>query len=138
MYRVTREIHFCYGHRLLNYDGKCRHLHEHNGRAQITIAAMNLDELGMVLDFSRIKQVVSSWIDETLDHKMILHKDDPALPFMRQQGEPVFVMDKNPTAENIARLIYDYTAAQGFPVLEVQLWETENCFASYTGSSAGI
>ena len=138
MYRVTREIHFCYGHRLLNYDGKCRHLHGHNGRAQITIAAMNLDELGMVLDFSRIKQVVSSWIDETLDHKMILHKDDPALPFMRQQGEPVFVMDKNPTAENIARLIYDYTAAQGFPVLEVQLWETENCFASYTGSSAGI
>ena len=27
MYKVTREIHFCYGHRLLNYDGKCRHLH---------------------------------------------------------------------------------------------------------------
>ena len=33
MFRVTKEIHFCYGHRLLNYDGKCRHLHGHNGRA---------------------------------------------------------------------------------------------------------
>ena len=42
--------------------------------------------------------------------------DDPVLPFLRQQGEPVYVMKVNPTAENIARLIYDYTAEQGFPV----------------------
>jgi 6-pyruvoyltetrahydropterin/6-carboxytetrahydropterin synthase len=133
MYRVTREIHFCYGHRLLNYDGKCRHLHGHNGRAVITLEAPQLDRLGMVVDFTRIKRIVSTWIDETLDHKMLLHKDDPVLPLLRQQGEPVFVMDVNPTAENIARLIYDYTAAQGFPVVEVQLWETENCYASYSG-----
>jgi hypothetical protein len=29
-------------------------------------------------------------------------------------------------------LIFDYTAAQGFPVVEVKLWETESCFASYS------
>lgn len=133
MYRVTREIDFCYGHRLLQYDGKCRHLHGHNGRAVITLETDRLDALGMVVDFTRIKRVVSTWIDETLDHKMLLHKDDPVLPFLRQQGEPVFVMDVNPTAENIARLIYDYTARQGFPVVEVQLWETASCFASYQG-----
>jgi 6-pyruvoyltetrahydropterin/6-carboxytetrahydropterin synthase len=132
MYRVTREIHFCYGHRLLNYAGKCRHLHGHNGRAVITLAAPELDPLGMVMDFSHIKRVVSGWIDETLDHKMLLHQDDPVLPFLREQGEPVYVLPVNPTAENIARLIYDYAAAQGFPVVEVQLWETENCFATYT------
>ena len=39
MYRVTREIAFCYGHRLINYDGKCRHLHGHNGRAVISLEA---------------------------------------------------------------------------------------------------
>ena len=105
MYRVTREIHFCYGHRLLNYDGKCRHLHGHNGKAVITIEAPQLDRLGMVMDFSRIKKVVSAWIDETLDHKMLLHKDDPVLDYLRQQGEPVHVLDVNPTAENLARLI---------------------------------
>src|SRR5438132_11363617 len=121
MYRVTREIHVCYGHRLLNYDGKCRHLHGHNGRAVISLQADRLDRLGMVMDFSRIKEVVTAWIDATLDHKMLLHKDDPALPFIRQLAEPVFVMDVNPTAENIARLIYDYAIAQGFPVVEVQL-----------------
>jgi 6-pyruvoyltetrahydropterin/6-carboxytetrahydropterin synthase len=128
---VTREIHFCYGHRLLNYEGKCRHLHGHNGRAVITLAAQELDPLGMVMDFSRIKRAVSSWIDETLDHKMLLHEDDPALPFLRQLGEPVHVMSVNPTAENIARLIYDHVAGQGFPVVEVQLWETENSQAVY-------
>jgi 6-pyruvoyltetrahydropterin/6-carboxytetrahydropterin synthase len=131
MYRVTREIRFCYGHRLLNYDGKCRHLHGHNGRAVIALAAPQLDGLGMVIDFSRIKRVVSAWINDTLDHKMLLHKDDPLLPLLRQQGEPVYVLDVNPTAENIARLIYDYTAAQGFPVAEVHLWETDDCFATY-------
>ena len=133
MYRVTREIHFCYGHRLLHYDGKCRHLHGHNGRAVITVESPELDALGMVVDFSRIKRVVSHWIDETLDHKMILHRDDPVLPLLRQQGEPVCVVDCNPTAENIARLIFEYAAGQGFPVVEVKLWETDTCFAAYSG-----
>jgi 6-pyruvoyltetrahydropterin/6-carboxytetrahydropterin synthase len=133
MYRVARELTFCYGHRLLNYDGKCRHLHGHNGRAVLTLAAARLDELGMVMDFTRLKRVVGAWIDETLDHKMLLHKDDPILPFLRQQGEPVCVLDVNPTAENIAQLIYEYAAGQGFPVVEVQLWETDTCFASYAG-----
>jgi 6-pyruvoyltetrahydropterin/6-carboxytetrahydropterin synthase len=131
MYRVTREITFCYGHRLLYFEGKCRHLHGHNGRAVLTLEADELDRQGMVMDFARIKQVVQTWIDENLDHRMLLHKDDPVLPELRRQGEPVFVMEVNPTAENIARLIYDYAAAQGFPVSEVRLWETESCYATY-------
>src|SRR5262249_27435785 len=122
MFRVTREITFCYGHRLLNYDGKCKHLHGHNGRAVLTLEAATLDALGMVVDFAQIKGVVSAWMDEALDHRMLLHRDDPMLPFLRQQGEPYFVMDVNPTAENIAKLIYDFAASQGFPIVEVRLW----------------
>ncbi len=131
MYRVTREITFCYGHRLLNYDGKCRHLHGHNGKAVISLESDELDERGMVLDFSELKRVVSQWIDENLDHKMLLHRDDPMLPVLQAKGEPVFVMDRNPTAESIARLIFDFTAARGYPVVEVRLWETDSCFATY-------
>lgn len=131
MYRVTREIHFCYGHRLLNYNGKCRHLHGHNGKAVIALESPELDALGMVVDFSHIKKIVQSWIDENLDHRMILHRDDPVLPELRKQKEPVVVIDVNPTAENIARLIYDYAHGQGLPVVEVTLWETENSFATY-------
>jgi 6-pyruvoyltetrahydropterin/6-carboxytetrahydropterin synthase len=133
MYRVTREIAFCYGHRLLNYDGKCRYLHGHNGRVILTLEASQLDNRGMVMDFTDIKRVISGWIDEALDHRMLLHRDDPALPLLRQLGEPVHVLDVNPTAENIARLIYDYARSQGFPIVEVQLWETDTCHATYVG-----
>lgn len=131
MFQVTREIDFCYGHRLLNYDGKCKFLHGHNGRAVIAVAADDLDERGMVLDFSDIKRVVSGWIDDNLDHRMILHQDDPAVPLLRELGEPLFLIDRNPTAENIARLIYEFTAGQGFPIVEAILWETPHCFATY-------
>jgi 6-pyruvoyltetrahydropterin/6-carboxytetrahydropterin synthase len=42
------------------------------------------------------------------------------------------VMDCNPTAENIARLIHEQTATAGLPVVEVVLWETEHCFSTYS------
>jgi len=135
MYLVTRELRFCYGHRLLEYSGKCRHLHGHNGRAVLTMAAAQLDGLGMVMDFSHIKRVVGAWIDDNLDHRMLLHKDDPALPFLKQQGEPLFVLDVNPTAENIARLICDFAISKGFPVTQVQLWETDDSYATYRPTS---
>ena len=130
MYHVTRELRFCYGHRLLEYDGKCRHLHGHNGRAVITLASEELNEHGMVLDFSELKRVVGGWIDEELDHKMLLHKDDPILPTLQEMGEPVFIMDANPTAENIAGLIFRYARSKGFPVIEVKLWETDSSYAT--------
>lgn len=132
MFQVSRQIDFCYGHRLLNYDGKCKYLHGHNGRAVITIAGENLDERGMVLDFSDIKKVVSQWIDDNLDHRMILHENDPAVEFMKAQGEPLYLIPENPTAENIAKLIFEFTAESGFPVTEVKLWETRNCYATYS------
>jgi 6-pyruvoyltetrahydropterin/6-carboxytetrahydropterin synthase len=134
VFRVTRQIDFCYGHRLLNYDGKCKFLHGHNGRAIIALESETLDERGMVLDFSDIKRVVSGWIDSNLDHRMILHRNDPAVATLKQMGEPLFLLDVNPTAENIARLIYEYAAAQGFPIVECKLWETPNCFATYAPS----
>ncbi len=131
MYRVSRQIDFCYGHRLLNYDGKCRYLHGHNGRAVIVIASDALDHRGMVLDFSDIKRVVSTWIDQHLDHRMILHRDDPAVTHLQQLGEPLHLIDRNPTAENIAKLIYDFAVENGYPVSRVDLWETRSCYASY-------
>ncbi len=137
MFCVTRELHFCYGHRLLRYEGKCRHLHGHNGRAVISLRTPVLDQAGMVLDFSELKRVLGGWIDATLDHKMLLHRDDPALPFLQELGEPVYVMDVNPTAENIARLIFEQAKRQGFPVAQVQLWETEHCWAAYGENESG-
>jgi len=131
MYRVTQEIEFCYGHRLLNYQGKCRYLHGHNGLAVIVLEGEQLDHRGMLLDFNDIKREVRSWIDDNLDHRMILCENDPALPMLRALGEPLYVIDSNPTAETIARLIYDHAAEKGLPILEVSLWETPHAHATY-------
>ncbi|MDB5308972.1 MAG: 6-carboxytetrahydropterin synthase [Gemmataceae bacterium] len=131
MFRVTKEIHFCYGHRLLNYNGKCRNLHGHNGRAVVTLEAAALDRLGMVVDFTEIKRVLGRWIDDALDHKMLLHRDDPMIPELRRQGEPFVELDVNPTAENIAKLIFEHASGHGLPVAEVALWESALSFATY-------
>jgi 6-pyruvoyltetrahydropterin/6-carboxytetrahydropterin synthase len=131
MFQVTREIEFCYGHRLLNYEGKCRHLHGHNAKAVITLQGSVLDRSGMLVDFAEIKAKVQAWIDENLDHNMLLCRSDPLLPVLLDRGERVFVMDDNPTAENIARLIYERAAQSGLPVVKVILWETDRCYSSY-------
>lgn len=131
MYAVTKIIHFCYGHRLLNYQGKCRDLHGHNGKVEIELSAKSLDRRGMVRDFTEIKQALQGWIDTNLDHKMVLCRKDPVLGLLRRQGEPLFVMNDNPTAEAIAKLIYDVAKRLGFPVTSVRLWETDHSFATY-------
>ena len=70
---------FCYGHRLLDdYEGKCRHLHGHNGRAVISLEAPELDAKGMLVDFSEIKRHVQRWIDDNLDHNLLLCRERPA------------------------------------------------------------
>jgi len=131
MFTISRELDFCYGHRLLNHAGKCRHLHGHNGRVELVFETPELDARGMVVDFSEIKRVVGGWIDEHLDHRMILDRSDPAVAALRELGEPMFLLDANPTAENIARAIFEFARGQGFPIVEVRLWETPRCAATY-------
>ncbi len=136
MYSVTKVIQFCYGHRLLNYSGKCRFLHGHNGTVEIELSSARLDRRGMVRDFTEIKRAIQTWIDSELDHKMLLNRKDPALAILRRLGEPVFVMDANPTAEAIAELIFHQVASQGFPVTAVRLWETDRSVATYRREAA--
>lgn len=132
MFQVTKEIHFCYGHRLLNYSGKCRYFHGHNGRVEIRLSSEALDAKGMVRDFTEIKDILGVWIDKTLDHRMLLHKEDPLRETLEKAGEPVYVMETNPTAENIAKLIYRTAKSKNLPVSLVTLWETPNSFATYS------
>lgn len=136
MFYVTKEIHFCYGHRLMNYAGKCRYFHGHNGKIEVELQAESLDDKGMVRDFTEIKQVLQSWVDQELDHRMILNHNDPLVQALREAGEPIVTMDANPTAENIAKLIFDTAKAKGLPVTSVTLWETPNSFARFAPSSA--
>ena len=88
MYSVTKRIDFCYGHRLLDYDGVCKHLHGHNAVAEIEVRTDALDHRNMVCDFGDIKRLVKGWIDRELDHRMLLRHDDPLVKPLQQLGEP--------------------------------------------------
>lgn len=133
MYSVTKRIDFCYGHRLLDYNGVCKHPHGHNAVAEIEVSTEALDKRNMVVDFSEIKNTVKGWIDRELDHKMILRQDDPLVKALETLGEPMFLLDSNPTVERIARLIFDTSREQGLPVMRVTVWETPSSWATYQG-----
>lgn len=133
-FAVTKVLDFCYGHRLLNYEGKCKHLHGHQARVEIELASSTLDKRGMVCDFLEIKKILQPWINENLDHKMILNETDPLISVLQKQGEPLFLMPQNPTAENLAKLLFDQARQMGLPVEAVRLWENADSFATYRRS----
>ena len=131
MYLVTKRIEFCYGHRLLDYDGVCKHPHGHNAVAEIDVRTDQLDRRNMVADFSDIKRLVKGWIDRELDHKMILRRDDPLVEPLKALGEPMYLLESNPTVERIARLIYEKGRELGVNIVNIRVWETPSSYASY-------
>src|SRR5215217_3128728 len=132
MYLVTKRIEFCYGHRLLDYDGVCKHPHGHNAVVEVDVRTDGLDNRNMVVDFSDIKRIVKGWIDRELDHKMILRRDDPLVGPLRALGEPMYLLESNPTIERIARLIFEKSRELGIPIVNIRVWETPSSFAAYS------
>lgn len=116
----------------MNYEGECRHLHGHNGRIEVDIEADETDYRGMVVDFTDIRDVVKTWIDDNLDHRMILNREDPLVAVLTELGEAHYVIDANPTAENIAAHIHEMTSSDSLYISEIRLWETPNSYATFT------
>jgi 6-pyruvoyltetrahydropterin/6-carboxytetrahydropterin synthase len=135
MYLVTKRIDFCYGHRLLDYDGVCKHPHGHNAMVEVDVRTDRLDRRNMVADFSDIKKIVKGWIDRELDHKMILRHDDPLVKPLQALGEPIYILDSNPTVERIAKLIFDKSREHGLDVVAVRVWETPTSRTEYSEHS---
>ena len=132
MFTIAKDVYFCYGHRLLGHPGKCRHLHGHSVRAAITVVASGLNEQGMVCDFADIRAVAHRYIDAELDHNLLLHREDPLVQALEQNGERFLLLDEHPTAEFLAKMIFLEIKAQGFNVLSVALWETASACATYS------
>jgi 6-pyruvoyltetrahydropterin/6-carboxytetrahydropterin synthase len=123
MYEVTVEETFAAGHYLRNYQGKCEHPHGHNYRLRLTLAGRELDQAGLLLDFSDLKRIMKEVI-EYFDHRMI------------NDIEPFTVL--NPSAENLAKYFFEQTNERmksdtggRVEVKRVTIWETETSIASY-------
>lgn len=115
----------------MNHAGKCRHLHGHSVKASISVQQTQLNEQGMVCDFADIRDCVSAYIDEQLDHNFLLYKDDPIIPVLVANNERFMTLNEHPTAEVLSKMIYQHIKQAGFNVVEVALWETASAYASY-------
>ena len=132
MYKIKKSASFCYGHRLMDHKGRCRNLHGHNGRVEVTLAAEKLDERMMVADFGDLSEALKGWLDANLDHKTVLCARDPLLAVLKAQGQDCFVTEQNPTAELLAGIILAELKKLGFPAVKVKFWETDTSVACYS------
>jgi 6-pyruvoyltetrahydropterin/6-carboxytetrahydropterin synthase len=63
---------------------------------------------------------------------MILRHDDPLVGPLQALGEPMYLLESNPTVERIAKLIFDEGRGLGLDIVTVRVWETPSSFASYS------
>jgi 6-pyruvoyltetrahydropterin/6-carboxytetrahydropterin synthase len=119
MYTVSVESKFSSAHNLRGYKGKCEDLHGHNWRVRMSVCSPELDSLGMVRDFTVLKELLNRAI-ETLDHKYL----NDVEPFV----------SINPTSENIARHIFEEVLriSPDLELRDVTVWETETSSATYS------
>ena len=143
----TRRLEWDALHRIPGHKGECAAYHGHRYAAEITCAAPQLDELGMVIDFGVIKSDVGGWIERNFDHTAILQRgdNDPAAAAIIASnaavGKPAYLLEGPPTAENIVaelavhaeRLLSPY----GIHVVEIRLWETPNSSATWRRHAGG-
>ena len=109
MFEIKVEVKFRYGHRLFeNYIGKCNNIHGEYGTAIFYFEKEDLDDAGMVLDFSKVKHIIRDWVDNNWDHAFLVNKnDEKVVNFLRENNFRMFVMDGNPTAENMAFFLFN-------------------------------
>jgi len=122
MYEVFVDETFAAAHNLRNYKGKCENLHGHNYKIRVTLAGPELDATGLLYDFVHLKQVIQGVI-RSLDHQYL------------NELKPFDVL--NPSAENVAKFIYDQAAKQlhstpnGAAISSITVWETDTSAATY-------
>jgi 6-pyruvoyltetrahydropterin/6-carboxytetrahydropterin synthase len=122
MFEVSVDETFSSGHALRGYKGKCENVHGHNYKVRVTLAGPELDSIGLLYDFVHLKKAIQDVI-RTLDHRFL----NDFAPF-----DTV-----NPSAENIARHIYEEISKQmktvpnGAEISQVTVWETDVTSATY-------
>lgn len=122
MFQVSVEETFCAGHALRGYRGKCENVHGHNYRVRVTVEGAQLDNIGLLCDFTHLKHAVRE-VMAVLDHQFI------------NDLEPFKTV--NPSAENLAKYFHEQVSARlqnlppGARITETVLWETDTSRAQY-------
>jgi 6-pyruvoyltetrahydropterin/6-carboxytetrahydropterin synthase len=131
-------------HTLYEYDGLCRNIHGHSYNLEVTILGEPRNEPGhpkdgMVLDFSELKNIVKTQIVNRFDHALMVSRLAPQkqLELLKQINERIFIVDFQPTSENITIYISEILQ-QHLParvnLFSIRLYETETSFAEWFAS----
>lgn len=137
MFRATKEFKRDMAHRLPTHWWKCFNIHWHTYKALITIQSLKLQEewveTWMIKDFSNFKPI-KDWIDENRDHSYVGVYNDEVLDFLESKKFRTYTMKENPTAENMAKLLYEKSKEllEWVWVVKVVVYETPTSFAEYT------
>lgn len=127
---ITRRLEADIGHRLLKHEGKCRNLHGHRYVFELEVEADGLDDVGRVVDFSVLKEVVGGWIDTYWDHGFVGQLGDPLLATCMELGLKNYALHNAPTAENMASHLAEIVPAllqgRGLRLRSLVCWETPN------------
>lgn len=153
MQTITRKGNFDSGHRVMNERMKCFNIHGHTYLYELTFKFKNMEEIGYAIDFKEIKRVFGQWIDDLLDHGMILNpKDTELIDTTKKLESKLWLMSLNgkdeycnPTVENIAKEIFlameiltsvlYIDVNLGLQIKKVKIYETPNCFTNCKSKS---
>ena len=138
---ITRKGNFDSGHRVMNEQYKCYNLHGHTYLYELTFNFQQMEDIGYALDFKEIKRVGCQWIDDLMDHGMILNpKDEQVIRVVQNLNTKLWLMSLNgkgeycnPSVENIARevILAEKILFEDYPMLDVssvKIFETPNCW----------
>jgi 6-pyruvoyltetrahydropterin/6-carboxytetrahydropterin synthase len=133
---ASRRIEFDMAHRVRGHENKCKYVHGHRYILEVTFEAQQLDSIGRVIDFGIVKQILGTWIDDNLDHNVILDQKDKELGVQIEKftGQKIYYLDNNPTVENIAKHLYEDILPTLFiggdiTFHSLKLYETPNCYS---------
>lgn len=137
---ITRKGSFDSGHRVMNERMKCFNIHGHTYLYELKFEFNEMEEIGYAIDFKEIKRVGCQWIDDILDHGMILNPQDTALiETTKNYASKYWLMSLNgkdeycnPSVENIAKEIFLammvlFAPYKNLKIHEVIIYETPNC-----------
>jgi 6-pyruvoyltetrahydropterin/6-carboxytetrahydropterin synthase len=106
--RVTKIFTFEMAHALWNYDGPCRNIHGHSYQLFVTVTGQpsrdtSSTKLGMVIDFTDLKRIVSQYVVDVFDHSVVISSraGQPDIRRVEQMFEKFYVVEYQPTCENL-------------------------------------
>jgi 6-pyruvoyltetrahydropterin/6-carboxytetrahydropterin synthase len=143
--RVTKQFTFETAHALYGYDGKCRNIHGHSYKLDVTVIGEPITDMdnvkcGMVIDFGDLKHIVKSQVVDKMDHAIILNKETPHIELaqtLKSSGHDVILVDYQPTSENMMIDFANSIQSKLDPKIKLhslKLRETGTAFAEWFAS----